>query len=278
MPHFSRVPEPWKSFLGELDRRQLRRPVWIACADLWPSKLATSRIRRTCQGEDRALFVGSSGTHRSLRHTLLPRMEGPASSTRAASRSGIGPPRRPRFPLRGSVHLVTAICLEGQMDCLARRSYWRRDRFDTLGLCRGDSCSQRPRRRLRGRARDACNHGNPLRSNVGHPRSHAHFMVGKPDCFEYCIRPDPQMAACCSQRDGCGGRFVRTEGSLCSPATSGGRMALALGRRRDAEPLAWQALKDSSAYFPLHPSKARHGIAPTVSLTAELEEILHAHA
>src|SRR6267143_520224 len=76
----------------------------------------------------------------------------------------------------------------------------------------------------------------------------------------------------------CGGRFVRTEGSLCSPATSGGRMALALGRRRDAEPLAWQALKDSSAYFPLHPSKARHEIAPTVSLTAELEEILHAHA
>jgi len=35
-------------------------------------------------------------------------------STRAASRSGIDPPRRPGFPLRGSVHLVAAIAWKGK--------------------------------------------------------------------------------------------------------------------------------------------------------------------
>ena len=40
---------------------------------------------------------------------------------------------------------------------------------------------------------------------------------------------DPQMGARRSQRDGCGGRFVRAEGSLCSPATSGGGWPWRLG-------------------------------------------------
>ena len=39
-----------------------------------------------------------------------------------------------------------------------------------------------------------------------------------------------------------------------------------------------QSLRDFPGLFPLHPGEARHRIAPTVSLTAEPEEILHAHA
>jgi len=39
-----------------------------------------------------------------------------------------------------------------------------------------------------------------------------------------------------------------------------------------------QSLRDFPGLFPLHPGEARHRIAPTVSLTAEPEEIFHAHA
>src|SRR5258708_36206377 len=48
------------------------------------------------------------------------------------------------------------------------------------------------------------------------------------------------------------------------------------GEKRSRGPR--QALKDSPAYFPWHTSEARHRIAPTVPLTAEPEEIFHAHA
>jgi hypothetical protein len=38
------------------------------------------------------------------------------------------------------------------------------------------------------------------------------------------------------------------------------------------------SLRDFPGLFPLHPSEARHRIVPTVSLTAEPEEIFRAHA